>query len=131
MTNEVRERVTRELESLSQDGSRPKLHENPDAVVYYGLPSSLGVVDSTDVMVVVPQGYPGAALDHAYLPSGSPLFDVVKGQPEGISLDVDGRKWQRVSYHPHNGGGAPGWDPTRHGFHTYVDEILSWLSVRR
>jgi hypothetical protein len=63
MTNEVRERVTRELESLSHDGSPSKLHENPDAVVYYGLPSSLGVIDSTDVMVVVPPGYPGAALD--------------------------------------------------------------------
>ena len=30
-----------------------------------------------------------------------------------------------------NGGGAPGWDPTRHGFHTYVDELVSWLSVKR
>jgi|HubBroStandDraft_3_1064219.scaffolds.fasta_scaffold95957_2 hypothetical protein len=131
MTSEVLERVKRELELISRDGSRAKLHENPDAVVYYGLPSSLGVVDSTDVMVVVPPGYPGATLDHAYLPSGSPLFNVVKGQPEGINLDVDGRKWQRVSYHPHNGGGAPSWDPTKHGFHTYVDEVLSWLSVRR
>ncbi len=131
MTSEVRDRITRELELISQDGSQAKLYENPDAVIYYGLPSSLGLIDSTDVMVVVPGGYPGATLDHAYLPSGSPLLNVVKGQPEGAFLDVDGRRWQRVSYHPHNGGGAPGWDPTRHGLHTYVDEVLSWLSIRR
>jgi hypothetical protein len=131
MTNEVRDRVKRELELLSQDGSRVKFCENPDAVIYCGLPSSLGIVDATDVMVVIPPGYPGATLDHAYLPSGSPLFGVLKGQPEANYLDVDGRKWQRVSYHPHNGGGAPGWDPTKHGFHTYVDEVLSWLSIRR
>ena len=131
MTNEVRDRVMRELESISHNGSPAKLYENPDAVIYYGLPSSLGIVPATDVLVVVPSGYPGAALDHAYLPSGSGLFNVVRGQPESAHIEVDGRRWQRVSYHPHNGGGAPPWDPTKHGCQTYVDEVLSWLSVRR
>jgi len=131
MTNEVRDRVQRELGLITQDGSRAALCENPDAVIYYGLPSRLGIVDATDVAVLVPPGYPGGTLDHAYLPVGSPLLGKVKGQPEAVNIDVDGRKWQRVSYHPHNGGGAPGWDPTRHGFHTYIDELLSWLSVAR
>ena len=40
---------------------------------------------------------------------------------------ADGRTWQLASYHPHqNGGGGP-WDQLRHGFHTYLDHILSWL----
>jgi hypothetical protein len=130
MTDEVRIRILAELERISTPQSQAKLFESPDAVVYFGLPSSLGIVDTTDVLVLVPSGYPGAMLDHAYLPADSKLLGIVKGQPE-VVLVANGRNWQRVSYHPHNGGGGPPWDPTVHGFHTYIDELLSWLSVRR
>lgn len=126
MTAEVKARITRELENISW---KTKLVENPDAVIYYGLPSTLGVA-TTDVLVVVPGGYAQFMLDRACLPQGSPLIGVVKGQPQE-AITVDGRTWVAISYHPHNGGGAPGWDPTRHGFHTYMDELVSWLSVRR
>jgi hypothetical protein len=131
MNDEVRSRVRAELERISPKNDLVKLFENPDAVVYYRLPSSVGIVDSTDVLVPVPSGYPGSAIDYAYLPVGSKLLGVLKGQPENQFIEADGRKWQRVSYHPHNGGGAPPWDPTVHGFHTYIDELLSWLSVKR
>ena len=128
MTAEVRARVTRELEKVSW---KTKLVESPDAVIYYALPSTLGVANS-DVLVLVPGGYAQSMIDGAYLPQGSPLIGIVKGQPQHQSVvAADGRNWVLISYHPHNGGGAPAWDPTRHGFHTYLDEVVSWLSVKR
>lgn len=126
MTAEVKARVSRELELLSW---KTKLIENPDAVIYLGIPSTLGVA-SSDVLVLVPGGYAQSMLDGACLPLGSPLIGVVKGQPQG-AITADGKSWVPISYHPHNGGGAPAWDPTRHGFHTYVDELVSWLSVKK
>src|ERR1700688_4014704 len=120
MTSEAKDRISNQLRMISHGESQAKLFENPDAVIYYTLPSSVGIVAVTDVLVVVPPGYPGATVDHVYLPVGSPLLGVLKGQPEGVNVELDGRKWQRVSYHPHNGGGAPPWDPNVHGFHTYI-----------
>jgi hypothetical protein len=126
VTPEVKARVLRELERISW---KTQLVENPDAVVYFGVPSTLGIA-SSDVLVLVPGGYAQSILDGASLPQGSPLIGVVKGQPGG-PITADGKTWVTISYHPHNGGGAPAWDPTRHGFHTYLDELVSWLSVRR
>jgi Prokaryotic E2 family E len=128
VTPEVRARVTRELETLNW---KTKLIENPDAVIYQALPSTLGVATS-DVLVLVPGGYAQFMIDGAYLPQGSPLIGVVKGQPQPqCSIAADGRTWVLISYHPHNGGGGASWDPTRHGFHTYLDELVSWLSAKR
>jgi hypothetical protein len=42
---------------------------------------------------------------------------------------ADGQRWVVASYHPHAGGGGPPWDPTRHGYHTYIDHLVAWLSV--
>jgi len=128
VTPEVRTRITCELEKVNW---KTKLVEGPDAVIYYGLPSTLGV-SASDVLVLVPGGYAQSMIDGAYLPQGSPLIGVVKGQPQPqCAIAADGGTWVLISYHPHNGGGAPLWDPTRHGFHTYLDEVVSWLSVRR
>jgi hypothetical protein len=126
VTPEVSARVTRELEKLNW---MTKLIESPDAVIYLGLPSTLAVATS-DVLVLVPGGYAQSMIDGAYLPQGSPLIGVVKGQPQN-TIVADGRNWVLISYHPHTNGGAPGWDPTRHGFHTYLDELVSWLSASR
>lgn len=129
MTPEVRARVTRELENVSW---KTKLVEGPDVVIYYGLPSTLGVISNSDVLVPVPGGYAQSMIDGAYLPQGSPLIGIVKGQPQHqCIMAADGRNWVLISYHPHNGGGAPPWDPTCYGFDTYLDELLSWLSVKR
>ncbi len=126
MTPEVRARISRELAMLSW---KTKLVENPDAVIYIGVPSPLDAA-SSDVLVLVPGGYAQSMLDGACLPEGSALIGTVKGQPQG-AITADGRSWVPISYHPHNGGGAPPWDPTLHGFHTYLDELVSWLSVKR
>jgi len=126
MTDDVRARVESELARISIP---TLLVFNPDAVIYSGLPSTI-TASPTDVMVLVPSGYPQTMLDLAFLPAGSPLLGVLKGQPQQ-NLSAGGRTWTQVSYHPHTNGGAPPWDPTRHGFHTYIDEVLSWISVRR
>jgi hypothetical protein len=105
------------------------LVSNPEAVIYYSLPTTI-TASPTDVMVLVPAGYPQTMLDLAFLPAGSPLLGVLKGQPQQ-NFTVGGRTWTQVSYHPHTNGGAPPWDPTLHGFHTYIDEVLSWISIRR
>jgi hypothetical protein len=126
MNEQVIDRVTAELNQIAPEGST-KLVANPDAVIYYNLPS---ILESTDVLVRVPDGYPGATLDYACLPEGSPLINHIKGAAQDM-IEADGRRWQQISYHPHNGGGGPAWDPTIHGFHTYIDEILTWLATKK
>src|SRR5206468_12511832 len=69
---EVKARVVAEPEKVSW---KTKLIESPDAVIYYGLPSTLGVA-SSDVLVLVPGGYAQAMIDGACLPQGSSLIGV-------------------------------------------------------
>jgi len=122
-------RIDRELEKLRQGGRRVDFIPSPFPVaIYKDVPTRPGYrhLEMTDVLVAVPPGYPGRPLDGAYLPAGSPLLGRVAGSPQGIVM-VDGRQWQLVSYHPHNGGGAPPWNKDKHGLHTYFDEILVWI----
>ena len=128
-----RERIERELALLREGGQEADLitvngqayvlyREVPTGGIRHGLP------DSTDAIVPVPSGYPGAPIDLAGLPVGSPFLACVKGgqNSQGV-CSVDDRQWQLASYHPHNGGGGPPWDQIRHGFHTYIDHLISWL----
>lgn len=126
MSPETRSRIVRELSLLAWN---TQLLEAPDVVIYSGLPSALGIVDNTDVLVQVPPGYPQTTLDYAFLPNDSPLKGCVPGAVQD-NITVASRLWTRISYHPHGNGGGPPWNPTVHGFHTYVDEILTWLSKR-
>jgi hypothetical protein len=68
-----------------------------------------------------------STLDGAFLPVGSPLLGRVVGSPQPPTIQALGRAWQLVSYHPHAGGGAPPWSKDKHGFHTYLDELLTWV----
>lgn len=97
----------------------------PGHIIYYDVPigENHGVVD---VIVPIPSGYPAAMIDWAGLPSDSDLFGKVKGSVQR-EIVIAGRSWKIVSYHPHNGGGGPPWNPSVHGFHTYIGEILAWL----
>jgi len=122
-------RVQREVELIRTGGLKATLLEAPtNAVIFHALRSRpASEPAASDVLVPIPDGYPGSMIDWAYLPDDSPLIGRVKGQPEGHRITALGRTWRKISYHPHNGGGAPKWDPTIHGFHTYVGELLSWL----
>ncbi len=122
-------RVERELELIKAGGSRAKMIAPPvNAVLYSGVRTRPGYpVESTDILVPVPTGYPGQFLDWAYLPEGSPLIGRVAGSALGHTIQADGRTWRQISYHPHNGGGGPPWDPSIHGFHTYLTELIAWL----
>lgn len=123
-------RIERELGVLRTGGATVTfLAGPPAAVVYHDLPVRVGNssgVASTDVLVLVPSGYPALALDGAYLPQGSPLLGRVPGAVQQ-SITLGGRTWTLVSYHPHAGGGGPPWNKDRLGFHTYIDELLAWL----
>lgn len=122
-------RIERELEKLKEGGCRVDFIQQPFlAVIYHDVPTRPGYahLQKTDVLVIVPGGYPGQPLDGAHLPEGSPLLGRVAGSPQGLVV-ADGRRWQLVSYHPHNGGGAPPWNKDKHGLHTYYDEILCWI----
>lgn len=122
-------RIERELEKLKEGGCRADFITQPiPAVIYRDVPTGPGYrhLQMTDVLVTVPGGYPGQPLDGAHLPEGSPLLGRVAGSPQGLVV-ADGRRWQLVSYHPHNGGGAPPWNKDKHGLHTYFDEILCWI----
>lgn len=121
-------RVDREVGMLRDGGATITVVSKPAAVIYHALSVKPGLtVAETDVLVLVPGGYPGQMLDGAYLPSDSPLFGKVKGKAQGNKVTADGRSWRLVSYHPHTNGVGPEWNPTRYGFHTYLGELLSWL----
>jgi hypothetical protein len=122
-------RIERELGILRQGGARVTFVPEVSAVVYHDIPARKGypLLQATDVLVTVPGGYPGQPLDGAFLPVGSPLLGRVAGSPQPPTVQALGRAWQLVSYHPHAGGGAPPWNKDKHGLHTYVDELLTWV----
>jgi hypothetical protein len=129
------ERIRAEIERLREGGQAAELFADaaPRAVVIYRkVPCLMGGCYPTelDVLVPVPDGYPAGHIDGAGLPSGDELFGRLAGgtNPQG-NFSADGQQWVLASYHPHNGGGGPPWDPTRHGFHTYLDHLVAWLSV--
>ena len=128
-----RERIERELTILQEGGQRADLITVDDHayVLYHEIPTGgtrHGLPHSTDAIVPVPSGYPGAPIDLAGLPVGSPFLVLVKGGQNNQGLhSVGGREWQLASYHPHNGGGGPPWDQFKHGFHTYIDHLIAWL----
>ncbi len=123
-----RSRVELELMRLREGGAEVSfITAQGPAVIFHAMPTRPGSTPaSTDVLVQVPSGYPGGMIDGAYLPANSPLIGRVVGSPQH-QFTIDGRGWQLISYHPHNGGGAPTWNPMKHGFHTYYGELLSWL----
>jgi hypothetical protein len=127
-----RERIERELAILREGGQVAELVVNCRSVVLYrDVPTGgarLALPNSVDVVVPVPSGYPGAMIDLAGLPVGSPLLPRVKGgaNNQGV-IEIAGRQWQLASYHPHNGGGAPPWDQNQFGFHTYLGDLITWL----
>lgn len=127
------ERIERELALLRAGGQRVDLFtEGRPVVLYRQVPTSgpaVGLPGAEDVVVPVPPGYPASMIDLAGLPIGSPFLGRARGSQnnQGV-LVVDGRQWQLASYHPHNGGGGPPWNQMSHGFHTYLDHIISWLS---
>ena len=128
------ERIERELQLLREGGQEAAfVNGSRDCVVYKAVPTrgaAIGLAGETDVIVPVPEGYPGSTIDLAGLPVGSPFLGRVAGgtNNQGIITTPDGRQWQLASYHPHNGGGGPAWDQMQHGFHTYFDHLLSWLA---
>ena|SRR5579859_1575996 len=127
------ERIERELAVLCNGGQAADLitANGRELVIYRNVPTAgakCGLAETTDVIVPVPSGYPAAMIDLAGLPVGSPFLPRVKGgQSNQGAIAADDRQWQLASYHPHNGGGGPPWDQTRHGFHTYIDHLIAWL----
>ena len=126
------ERIERELALLREGGQVAELIvESKPLVLYRDVPPDGArhqLPAQTDVIVPVPDGYAAAAIDLAGLPVGSPLLPRLKGgtNNQGI-LTAAARQWQLASYHPHNGGGGPPWDQMKHGFHTYLSQLIAWL----
>jgi hypothetical protein len=123
------ERVEREISELTKSGQKITVVNTPvNAVIYHALRTKTGApAPTTDVLVLIPGSYPGQLIDGAYLPDNSPLIGKVKGEAQQTFVQADGRRWRLISYHPHNGGGGPAWNPGIYGFHTYITELLSWL----
>lgn len=127
-------RITYELGLLATGGMVAELviaNDRREFVRYRAVPTAgaqRGLPAEQDVVVPVPSGFPGGAIDLAGLPVGSPFLALVKGggSNQGQAV-IEGVTWQLASYHPHNNGGGPPWDQSRHGFHTYVDHLIAWL----
>lgn len=121
-------RVQREVGLLVDGGASITVVASPTpAIVFHKMKTRSGHDPShTDVLVPIPSGYP-SEIDWAYLPEPSPLIGKVQGSPQNHRIEALGTTWRQISYHPHRGGGAPPFNPTKHGFHTYFSEVLSWL----
>jgi hypothetical protein len=129
----LKERIEQELASLREGGQEAILITSASrpVVLYRGVPTAgqrLALPAATDVVVPIPDGHPASLIDLAGLPRNSPFLTRVRGGQniQGI-VTVEGQEWQLASYHPHNGGGGPPYDPQRHGFHTYFDHLVAWL----
>ncbi|MBV2168815.1 MAG: hypothetical protein KUL82_08920 [Bdellovibrio sp.] len=120
------ERVKAELDILREGRQKAQLIDG--FVLYEGVPAWMSGPLKTDVIVPIPNGYPSSMIDRAGLPVGSPLIGKVKGQPQEV-VQVGGKAYQLISYHPHNGGGGQPWNLSVHGFHTYLTEVIAWLEV--
>jgi len=119
-------RVEREVEQLRKRGVRVTLVAEPAAVIYHDVPvHSRLPVQTTDVLVKVPSGYPGRIIDNAFLPEGSPLLNRTVGAEQHIEI-IGGLRWKQKSIHPYTGSSVA-WNKDLHGFHTYYGEMVSWL----
>lgn len=119
-------RVEREVEQLRQRGVRVTLVAEPAAVIYHDVPvHSRLPVQTTDVLVKVPSGYPGGIIDNAFLPEGSPLLNRTVGAEQHVEI-IGGLHWKQKSIHPYTGASVA-WNKDLHGFHTYYGEMISWL----
>jgi len=129
------ERIERELTRLRDGGQAAQQISGNGRlfVLYKSVPTGgakYGLPETTDVIVPVPAGYPAAHIDLAGLPVGSPFLVRVRGgQNNQGTVQINGQQWQLASYHPHNGGGGPAWDQTKHGFDTYLDHLIAWLDT--
>ena len=79
-----RDRIERELSVLREGGQKADLIivGEHGFVLYFEVPTGgtrHGLPSSTDTIVPVPSGYPGALIDLAGLPVGSPFLARVKG----------------------------------------------------
>lgn len=132
----IASRIPYELSRLAEGGLNATIERGSDGrdfVLYRQVPtrgSGRGLPAMQDVIVPVPSGYPSPYIDLAGLPVGSPFLPLVKGgnNPQG-HVQVAGVQWQLASYHPHSNGGGPPWDPSTHGFHTYLDHLIAWLAL--
>lgn len=123
------DRVASEIDRLKESGQTVEVVGK--YVIYRKLPTFiLNELKFIDVLVEIPNGYPAAMIDRAAVVADSPLIGRVKGSPQEV-IQVSGQNWRLISYHPHNGGGGPPWNPNKHGFHTYLQEIISWLGGGR
>lgn len=127
------QRILRELALLAESGQDAALViGSREAVIYFDVPTAgepLGLPPLTDVIVPVPIPYPPGVIDLAGLPVGSPLLPRLRGGVNNQGpIQAAGQFWQLASYHPHNNGGGPPFDPQMHGFHTYFAEVLSWVA---
>ena len=130
---DVPPRIKRELDRLKDGGQHAEYSQSGgrEIIIYRAVPTAgaaLGLPGITDAIAPVPSGYPGAAIDLAGLPVGSPFLGRVKGAANQGVVSANGVDWQLVSNHPHGNGGGQPWDQNKHGFHTYFDEILAWLT---
>lgn len=121
-------RIDREIGLLVARGVDVSVAKaTPSAVVYHGLSVTRGTADYvTDVLVLIPDAYPAGAPDNAFLPADSPLLGMTVGAQQETML-VEGKPWVKKSVHPYLGANGIRWDQRIHGFHTYYNEVLSWL----
>ncbi|HZH98578.1 MAG TPA: E2/UBC family protein [Fimbriimonadaceae bacterium] len=128
MEAEVEARIQRELHILRAGGQQVDLITSDwNCVIYRAVPTKfdVGVVD---VAVPIPSGYPGSLIDLAAIPDSAPFLAKLPGgiNPQGTHI-AEGKSWTLASYHPYQWSDNQ-WDQTKHGFHTYYDQILSWLN---
>ena len=100
-------------------------------VLYEGIETSglaKDLPEQTDVLALIPDGYPSSAIDMPALPVDSKLLSHVVGSSNLQNIvTVNGRDWRFLSFHPYANGGGPQWDSKELGFHDYYNQLYVWL----
>src|SRR5258705_10092567 len=110
------QRILGEIEWVNQNTScKASLiaEGGKEYVLYEGIETSgksKGLPEQTPVLALVPDGYPSPQIDMPALPLDSPLLTHVVGSSnlQGI-VNVGGRQWRFLSFHPYAKGGGPEW----------------------
>ena len=128
------QRILTEVEWVNQNTSCQASYikeGGKEYVLYKGVETSgkkMGLPEETDVLVLVPDGYPSPPVDMPALPLDSALLSHVVGSsnPQTI-VNVVGRQWRFLSFHPYANGGGPEWNSREQGFHDYYNQLYVWL----
>lgn len=120
----MRDRLDQEIALIRKQYPDVRHDQNYDWVIIKDVPLPADYNrDTTDVLIVIPSGYPETPPDNFWVPSGLRLEN--DGQPDAFNPNhrtQEGEEWDRFSWHEDDG-----WAPTKDI--EYGSNLLTFMST--